>query len=62
MCLLKDAHLSVSPSVVPNNQTQTIPLFLSAEVHQEIAAARRYGKSLKDYIMTTVFERMERNS
>ena len=61
----KDAQQSapVTPSIsAQKNQTKTFPLILSAEVHQEIAAAaRRDGKSLKEYILTAVFERMERN-
>ena len=60
----KDAQQSTTaaPSLSEQrNQTKTFPLILSAEVHQKIvAAARRDGKSLKDYIMTAVFDRMER--
>ena len=59
----QQSSLVTMPMSTQNNQTKTFPLVLSAEVHQKIvAAARRDGKSLKEFIMTAVFERMERNA
>jgi len=53
---------ATTPMSMPKNQTKTFPLLLSAEVHQEIAAAaRRDGKSIKDFILTAIYEKMERN-
>lgn len=71
----KDAQINVSSSpaipaanampavAMSKNQTKTFPLVLSAEAHQEIvAAARKDGKSLKEFIMTAVYEKMARNA
>lgn len=55
---------SETPSMVfSKNQTKTFPLVLSTEAHQEIAAAaRRDGKSIKDFILTAISEKMNRHS
>ena len=55
---------SEPPSMVfSKNQTKTFPLVLSAEAHQEIAAAaRRDGKSIKDFILTAISEKMDRHN
>lgn len=56
------AILPAATSVaLAKNQTKTFPLVLSAEAHQAIAAAaRRDGKSLKDFILTAIFEKIQR--
>ena len=65
----KDAQISItntqvaSPIASQLKSPKTFPLLLSAEVHQAIViAARRDGKSLKEFIMSAVFEKIERNS
>ena len=55
---------SETPSMVfSKNQTKTFPLVLSTEAHQEIAAAaRRDGKSIKEFILTAISEKMNRHN
>lgn len=57
--------LKVNPPAsfaLPQYQTKTFPLVLSTEMHREIAlAAQQEGKSIKEFILTAVYEKMRRN-
>lgn len=55
------ADAPAMPVSIPKNQTKTFPIVLSAEAHQTIAtAARKEGKSIKDFILTAIYEKIER--
>ena len=63
----KDSQASAPKTPATSTMTnqknpKTFPLLLSAEMHQEMTiAARKAGMSLKEFIISAVYEKIERN-